>query len=214
MGYTLQVMPESPQPHRIEQAAKLLSKGQVAAVSTDTGFSLVCRLDDKEALDKIRLIRQLSEKKHFTLFCDSLSQMSKLARVNNTGYRMAKSVTPGPYTFILEATKEVPRRLSHPSKKTIGLRVPSNKALHALLEKIGEPLVGTTIIMPGDSASSGCSEAPLSSAWEIQDRIGDQLAFILDDGTSVIGDTTVVDLSGDEPEVIREGLGSVSALGL
>ena len=136
MGYTLQVMPESPQPHRIEQAAKLLTKGQLAAVSTDTGFSLVCRLDDKEALDKIRLIRQLSEKKHFTLFCDSLSQMSKLARVNNTGYRMAKSVTPGPYTFIL------------------------------------------------------------------------------DDGTSVIGDTTVVDLSGDEPEVIREGLGSVSALGL
>lgn len=106
MGYTLQVMPESPQPHRIEQAAKLLLKGQVAAVSTDTGFSLVCRLDDKEALDKIRLIRQLSEKKHFTLFCDSLSQMSKLARVNNTGYRMAKSVTPGPYTFILEATKK------------------------------------------------------------------------------------------------------------
>ena len=127
MGYILQVMPESPQPHRIEQAAKLLTKGQVAAVSTDTGFSLVCRLDDKEALDKIRLIRQLSEKKHFTLFCDSLSQMSKLARVNNTGYRMAKSVTPGPYTFILEATKEVPRRLSHPSKKTIGLRVPSIK---------------------------------------------------------------------------------------
>ena len=186
MGYILQVMPESPQPHRIEQAAKLLTKGQVAAVSTDTGFSLVCRLDDKEALDKIRLIRQLSEKKHFTLFCDSLSQMSKLARVNNTGYRMAKSVTPGPYTFILEATKE---------------------ALHALLEKIGEPLVGTTVIMPGE-------EEPLSSAWEIQDRIGDQLAFILDDGTSVIGDTTVVDLSGDEPEVIREGLGSVSALGL
>ena len=165
MGYILQVMPESPQPHRIEQAAKLLTKGQVAAVSTDTGFSLVCRLDDKEALDKIRLIRQLSEKKHFTLFCDSLSQ------------------------------------------KTIGLRVPSNKALHALLEKIGEPLVGTTVIMPGE-------EEPLSSAWEIQDRIGDQLAFILDDGTSVIGDTTVVDLSGDEPEVIREGLGSVSALGL
>lgn len=206
MGYILQVMPESPQPHRIEQAAKLLTKGQLAAVSTDTGFSLVCRLDDKEALDKIRLIRQLSEKKHFTLFCDSLSQMSKLARVNNTGYRMAKSVTPGPYTFILEATKEVPRRLSHPSKKTIGLRVPSNKALHALLEKIGEPLVGTTVIMPGE-------EEPLSSAWEIQDRIGDQLAFILDDGTSVIGYTTVVDLSGDEPEVIREGLGSVSALG-
>lgn len=207
MGYILQVMPESPQPHRIDQAAKLLSKGQVGAVPTDTGYSLVCRMDDKEGLDKIRLIRQLSEKKHFTLLCSSLSQMSKLARVNNTGYRMAKSVTPGPYTFILEATKEVPRRLYHPSKKTIGLRVSPNKTLHALLEIIGEPLVGTTVIMPGE-------EEALSTAWEIQDRIGDQLAFVLDDGSTKIGDTTVVDLSGDEPVVVREGLGSVSALGL
>lgn len=206
MGYILQVMPDSPQPHRINQAAELLSRGQVAAVPTDTGFSLVCRLEDKEALDKIRKIRQLGEKKHFTLLCESLSQMSHLARVNNTGYRMAKSVTPGPYTFILEATREVPRRLAHPSKKTIGLRVPSNKVLHALLEKIGEPLIGTTVIMPGE-------EEALSSAWEIQDRIGDQLAFVLDDGSATIGDTTVVDLSGDEPEIVREGLGSVRALG-
>lgn len=112
MGYILNVMPDSPQPHRIEQAAQLLTKGAVAVVPTDTGFSLVCRMDDKEGLDKIRLIRQLGEKKHLTLLCDSLSQMSQLARVNNTGYRMAKSVTPGPYTFILEATREVPRRLS------------------------------------------------------------------------------------------------------
>ena len=200
-------MPDSPQPHRINQAAELLSRGQVAAVPTDTGFSLVCRLDDKEALDKIRKIRQLGEKKHFTLLCESLSQMSHLARVNNTGYRMAKSVTPGPYTFILEATREVPRRLAHPSKKTIGLRVPSNKVLHSLLEKIGEPLIGTTVIMPGE-------EEALSSAWEIQDRIGDQLAFVLDDGSSAIGDTTVVDPSGDAPEIVREGLGSVKALGL
>ncbi|WP_289185658.1 L-threonylcarbamoyladenylate synthase [uncultured Parasutterella sp.] len=207
MGYILQVMPDSPQPHRINQAAELLSRGRVAAVPTDTGFSLVCRLDDKEALDKIRKIRQLGEKKHFTLLCESLSQMSHLARVNNTGYRMAKSVTPGPYTFILEATREVPRRLAHPSKKTIGLRVPSNKVLHSLLEKIGEPLIGTTVIMPGE-------EEALSSAWEIQDRIGDQLAFVLDDGSSAIGDTTVVDLSGDAPEIVREGLGSVKALGL
>ena len=164
MGYILNVMPDSPQPHRIEQAAQLLTKGAVAVVPTDTGFSLVCRMDDKEGLDKIRLIRQLGEKKHLTLLCDSLSQMSQLARVNNTGYRMAKSVTPGPYTFILEATREVPRRLSHPSKKTIGIRVPQNKALKALLEKIGEPLVGTTMIMPGQ-------EDPLSEAWEIQDVI-------------------------------------------
>lgn len=117
MGYTLQVMPESPQPHRIEQAAKLLSKGQVAAVSTDTGFSLVCRLDDKEALDKIRLIRQLSEKKHFTLFCDSLSQMSKLARVNNTGYRGQKVSRLGPYTFIWIRQKKFLAGSLHPSKK-------------------------------------------------------------------------------------------------
>ena len=178
----------------------------MAVVPTDTGFSLVCRMDDKEGLDKIRLIRQLGEKKHLTLLCDSLSQMSQLARVNNTGYRMAKSVTPGPYTFILEATREVPRRLSHPSKKTIGIRVPQNKALKALLEKIGEPLVGTTMIMPGQ-------EDPLSEAWEIQDAIGDQLAFVLDDGTVAKGDTTVVDLSGDEPEVLRKGLGNCKAIG-
>ena len=207
MGYILQVLPDSPQPHRISQAYELLTPGAVAAVPTDTGFSLVCRMDDKEGLDNIRRIRQLGEKKHFTLLCDSLSQMSKLARVNNTGYRMAKSVTPGPYTFILEATREVPRRLSHPSKKTIGLRVPENKALHMLLEKIGEPLIGTTLIMPGETE-------PLSTAWEIQDRIGDQLAFVLDDGSYTVGDTTVVDLSGDAPVVAREGLGSVAALGL
>ncbi len=207
MGYILQVLPESPQPHRIEQAAKLLADGQVAAVPTDSGFSLVCRLDDKEAMERIRLIRQLDQKKHFTLLCSSLSQMSKLARVNNTGYRMAKSATPGPYTFILEATREVPRRLAHPSKKTIGLRVPNNKALQALLEKIGEPLIGTTLILPGE-------EEPLTEAWEIQDRLGDQLAFVLDDGTTSYGDTTVIDLSGDEPVVVREGLGPLSAIGM
>ncbi len=206
MGFILNVLPDSPQPHKIKQAAEMLVKGQVAAVPTDTAFSLVCRMDDKEGLDKIRLIRQLPEKKHLTLLCESLSQMSQLARISNVGYRMAKSVTPGPYTFILEATREVPRRLSHPSKKTIGIRVPANKALNALLEVIGEPLVGTTMIMPGE-------EAALSQAWEIQDRIGDQLAFVLDDGSYFLGDTTVVDLSSDEPQIIREGLGSCSALG-
>lgn len=206
MGYILKVLPDSPQPHRIDQAAELLKNGAVAAVPTDTGFSLVCRMEDKEAMDKIRKIRQLGEKKHFTLLCQSLSEMSKLARVNNVGYRMAKSVTPGPFTFILEATREVPRRLSHPSKKTIGLRVPDNKALQALLSKIGEPLIGTTMIMPGE-------DQPLSSAWEIQDRIGDQLAFVLDDDSTTVGDTTVVDLSLDEPQIIREGLGDKSLLG-
>lgn len=120
---------------------------------------------------------------------------------------MAKSVTPGPYTFILEATREVPRRLAHPSKKTIGLRVPDNKALQALLEKIGEPLIGTTLILPGE-------EEPLTEAWEIQDRLGDQLAFVLDDGSTCTGDTTVIDLSGDEPVVVREGLGPLSAIGM
>lgn len=207
MGYILKVLPDSPQPHRIEQAAALLKDGAVAAVPTDTGFSLVCRMEDKTGMDKIRMIRQLGEKKHFTLLCRSLSEMSKLARVNNVGYRMAKSVTPGPFTFILEATREVPRRLAHPSKKTIGLRVPDNKVLQALLDKIGEPLIGTTMIMPGE-------EYPLSNAWEIQDRIGDQLAFVLDDDSATVGDTTVVDLSGDEPEIIREGLGSRELLGL
>ncbi|MCD8338586.1 MAG: threonylcarbamoyl-AMP synthase [Burkholderiales bacterium] len=207
MGHLISVLKDSPQPHKIAQAASLLKKGEVAAVPTDTGFSLVCHLDDKEGLAKIRLIRQLSEKKHFTLLCSSLGQMSKLARFGNGGYRLAKSLTPGPYTFILEASKEVPRRLSHPSKKTIGLRVPSNKALEDLINAIGEPLVGTTLIMPGE-------EEPLSEGWQIQDRIGEHIAFVLDDGTYIAGDTTVVDLQNDVPVVIREGMGSTEPLGL
>jgi tRNA threonylcarbamoyl adenosine modification protein (Sua5/YciO/YrdC/YwlC family) len=206
MGFLLQVNEESPQPHRIEQAASLLVPGEVAAVPTDTGFSLVCRLEDKEGIERMRLIRQLDKHKHFTLLCDSLSQMSKLARITNTGYRLAKSITPGPYTFILEATREVPRRLAHPSKKTIGIRVPNNNAVQSLLAKIGEPLVSTTLILPG--------EEQMSEAWEIQDRLGEQLAFVLDDGSSIRGDTTILDFSGDEPTVMRVGLGDVSRLGI
>ncbi|MBQ8829743.1 MAG: threonylcarbamoyl-AMP synthase [Burkholderiaceae bacterium] len=205
MGYILQVMPDSPQPHRIEQAVKLLQSGEIAAVPTDSSYSLVCRIGDKEALDKIRLIRQLDQKKHFTLLCSSLSQMSHLARVNNEGYRLAKRLTPGPYTFIFEATREVPKRLMHPSKKTIGLRVPNNRVLQALLEKIEEPLVGTTLIMPGESV-------PMTQAWEIQDRIGDHLAFILDEGECGTADTTVIDFSGDEPTIVRQGLGTVDGI--
>ncbi len=129
MGHIISVLKDSPQPHKIGQAANLLQPGQVAAVPTDTGFSLVCRLDDKEGLAKIRRIRQLNEKKHFTLLCSSLSQMSRLARIGNGGYRLAKSLTPGPYTFILEASKEVPRRLSHPSKRQIGIALQPIKQL-------------------------------------------------------------------------------------
>ena len=181
------------------------------AVPTDSSYALVCHLDDKDAVDRLRRIRQVDEKHHLTLLCRDLSELANYARVDNRQYRLLKLGTPGPYTFILEATKEVPRRVSHPSRKTIGLRVPDRKGLQLLLELHGAPLLATTLIPAGETE-------PLNDPQEIRERYEKLLDAIVDAGACPREPTTVIDLtpmgSGGDPGVVREGRGSLQALGL
>jgi tRNA threonylcarbamoyl adenosine modification protein (Sua5/YciO/YrdC/YwlC family) len=179
----------------------------VLAVPTDSSYALVCRLDDKTAAEALRRIRQVDEKHHLTLLCKDLSELARFARVDNAQYRLLKLGTPGPYTFILEATKEVPRRLSHPSRRTIGLRVPDHVVTQELLAQFGEPLLATTLIPPGETE-------PLNDAEEIRERFQKQIQAVVDAGACPMEPTTVVDLSGDEPVLVRQGRGDVSRLGL
>ncbi len=208
MAQLFDVHPENPQIRLLKQAVALLEQGQVLAVPTDSSYALVCHLDDKAAADRLRSIRQVDEKHHLTLLCRDLSELASYARVDNQQYRLLKAATPGPWTFILEATKEVPRRLSHPSRKTIGLRVPEHKVLHALLAlHTGGPLLATTLIPAGESE-------PLNDAQEIRERYQHQLAAVIDAGACPQEPTTVIDLSGAEPEVLRRGRGDPADLGL
>lgn len=211
MAQFFEVHPDNPQPRLLKQAVTLLQAGQVIAVPTDSSYALVCQLDDRNATEQMRRIRQVDEKHHLTLLCRDLSELANYAKVDNKQYRMLKAATPGAYTFILEATKEVPRRVSHPQRKTIGLRVPEHKALQALLELHGAPLLATTLIPAGESE-------PLNDAAEIRNRYEKALAAVVDAGACPHEPTTVVDLTpmdqGDDPVVIREGRGSVAALGL
>jgi tRNA threonylcarbamoyl adenosine modification protein (Sua5/YciO/YrdC/YwlC family) len=206
-----EVHPDNPQPRLLKQAALLLEKGGVLAVPTDSSYALACHLDDKSAADRLRQIRRLDEKYHLTLLCRDLSELANYARVDNKQYRLLKLGTPGPYTFILEATREVPRRVSHPQRKTIGLRVPDHRVLQELLAMHGAPLLSTTLIAPGETE-------PLNDAHEIRDRLQHQLAGVVDAGACPSKPTTVVDLvpmgSGGDAVVIREGRGSLAALGL
>jgi tRNA threonylcarbamoyl adenosine modification protein (Sua5/YciO/YrdC/YwlC family) len=202
-----EVHPQNPQPRLLKQAAALLQAGEVLAVPTDSSYALVCRLDDKSAAENLRRIRQVDDKHHLTLLCKDLSELSSYAKVDNRQYRFLKLGTPGPYTFILEATKEVPRRLSHPSRRTIGLRVPEHKVLQELLALFGEPLLGTTLIPPGETL-------PLNDASEIRDRFQKLLGAVVDAGACPMEPTTVIDFSGDEPELVRQGRGELSRLGL
>ena len=211
MAQFLQVHPDNPQPRLLKQAVALLERGGIVAVPTDSSYALVCHLDDKAAVEQMRRIRQVDDKHHLTLMCRDLSELANYARVDNRQYRLLKAATPGAYTFILEATKEVPRRVSHPQRKTIGLRVPLNKTLLDLLELHGAPLLATTLIAPGESD-------PMNDAEAIRDRFEHDLAAVIDAGACPLQPTTVVDLthmgSGGDPEVIREGRGPLSALGL
>lgn len=208
MAQLFDVHPENPQIRLLKQAAALLEQGGVLAVPTDSSYALVCHLDDKAAADRLRSIRQVDEKHHLTLLCRDLSELASYARVDNQQYRLLKAATPGPWTFILEATKEVPRRLSHPSRKTIGLRVPEHKVLQALLElHSGGPLLATTLIPAGESE-------PLNDAQDIRERYQHQLAAVIDAGACPHQPTTVIDLSGAEPEVLRHGRGDPASLGL
>jgi tRNA threonylcarbamoyl adenosine modification protein (Sua5/YciO/YrdC/YwlC family) len=207
MAQLFEVHPENPQLRLLKQAVALLEKGEILAAPTDSSYALVCHLDDKSAADKLRRIRGVDDKHNLTLLCRDLSELSNYARVDNQQFRLIKSTTPGPYTFILEASKEVPRRLSHPSRKTIGLRVPEHKVLQELLTLHGGPLLATTLIAPGETE-------PLNDAQEILARYKNQIAAVIDAGACALQATTVVDLSSGETVIIREGRGSLEALGL
>jgi tRNA threonylcarbamoyl adenosine modification protein (Sua5/YciO/YrdC/YwlC family) len=211
MAQLFEVHPDNPQPRLLKQAVALLDKGGVLALPTDSSYALACHLDDKAAADRLRQIRQLDEKYHLTLLCRDLSELANYARVDNKQYRLLKLGTPGPYTFILEATREVPRRVSHPQRKTIGLRVPGHHTLQELLALHGAPLLSTTLIPPGEHEA-------LNDAQEIRERLQQQVAGVVDAGPCASKPTTVIDLvpmgNGGEPAVVREGRGSLSALGL
>ena len=211
MAQYFEIYADNPQPRLLKQAATLLSSGGILAVPTDSSYALVCRLDDKDAVDRIRRIRQINEKHHLTLLCRDLSELANYAHVDNRQYRLLKLATPGPYTFILDATKEVPRRVSHPQRKTIGLRVPDRKGLQMLLELHGAPLLATTLIPPDETE-------PLNDPQEIRERFEKQLDAIIDAGACPLEPTTVLDLTpmntGGDPVVVREGRGSLQALGL
>jgi tRNA threonylcarbamoyl adenosine modification protein (Sua5/YciO/YrdC/YwlC family) len=202
-----EVHPESPQIRLLKQAAQILHGGGLAAVPTDSSYALVCHLDDKAAAERLRRVRQVDDKHHLTLLCRDLSELASYARVDNRQYRLLRLGTPGPYTFILEATKEVPRRLSHPSRRTIGLRVPGHRVLQALLAELGQPLLATTLIPPGETD-------PLNDPQEIRERFEKQLQAIVDAGACPAEPTTVVDLTGDDAQVVRQGRGDPAALGL
>jgi tRNA threonylcarbamoyl adenosine modification protein (Sua5/YciO/YrdC/YwlC family) len=207
MGQFFQIHPENPQARLIKQAAQIVSAGGIVALPTDSAYALVCRLDDKNAVEKLRRIRGVDDKHHLTLLVRDLSEVAQYARVDNTQYRLLKATMPGPYTVILEATRELPRRLSHPSRKTIGLRVPENRITLALLEELGEPLIGTTLQLPGD-------EHMLSDPDEVRERLEKQIELIIDGGAGMLEATTVIDLTGPEPVLIREGRGDPVAFGL
>jgi tRNA threonylcarbamoyl adenosine modification protein (Sua5/YciO/YrdC/YwlC family) len=206
-----EVHPENPQPRLLKQAVALLDKGGVLAVPTDSSYALACHLDDKAAADRLREIRRLDERYHLTLLCRDLSELANYARVDNKQYRLLKLGTPGPYTFILEATREVPRRVSHPQRKTIGLRVPDHHTLQELLSLHGAPLLSTTMIPPDGTEA-------MTDPREIRDRFQHQLAGVVDAGACPSKPTTVVDLvpmgTGGDAVIVREGRGSLARLGL
>lgn len=206
MSQFFQIHPENPQARLIKQAAQIIHGGGIVALPTDSCYALVCHLDDKGAVEKLRRIRGIDEKHHLTLLCRDLSEIAVYARVDNSQFRLLKAATPGPYTVILEATREVPRRLSHPSRKTIGLRVPENAIANALLEELGQPLIGTTLITPDDEL--------LNDPEEIREKMGKLLDLIIDGGAWAMQPTTVIDLTASEPVLVREGRGDPAMFGL
>jgi tRNA threonylcarbamoyl adenosine modification protein (Sua5/YciO/YrdC/YwlC family) len=207
MSQYFEVHPDNPQPRLLKQAATILHAGGIAAVPTDSSYALVCHLDDKDAAQNLRRLRGMDDKHHLTLLCRDLSELASYARVDNKQYRLLKLGTPGPFTFILEATKEVPRRVSHPSRRTIGLRVPEHRVLQALLTEFGQPLLATTLIAPGETE-------PMNDPHEIRERFQKLLQAVVDAGACPMQPTTVVDLTGDAPVLVRQGRGDATKIGL
>ncbi len=207
MSQYFEVHPENPQTRLLKQAAQILHAGGIAAIPTDSSYALVCHLDDRCAAENLRRIRGVDDKHHLTLLCRDLSELASYARVDNKQYRLLKLGTPGPFTFILEATKEVPRRVSHPSRRTIGLRVPAHAVTQALLELLGQPLLATTLIAPGEAE-------PMNEPQAIRDRLQKLVQAVVDAGACPMQPTTVVDLSGETPLLIRQGRGDARLLGL
>ena len=203
MAQMLSIHPQSPQPRLIAQAVETTQKNGVIVYPTDSGYALGCRLGDREAMERILQIRQIELSHHLTLVCHDLSELGQYARVDNQQYRLLKQLTPGAYTFILPATKEVPRRTLHPKRATIGLRVPDHPVAQALLKALGEPILSCTLMLPDD-------DVPLSDADDIAEKIGKRVDLIIDSGHCEPESTTVLDLTEDEIVVVREGKGDLS----
>lgn len=210
MAQFLHLHPDNPQARLLKQAVQWLARGDVLAIPTDSSYALACHLDDKAAVDRLRRIRGVDEKHHLTLLCRDLSELAHFARVDNRQYRLLKAATPGAYTFILEASREVPRRVSHPQRKTIGLRVPNHLGLQALLALHEAPLLATTLILPDE-------DMPLNDPELIRERLEHQIAAVVDAGACPLEPTTVLDLTpmgqGGDPVVVRQGGGSLDILG-
>lgn len=207
MAQFFTVHPTHPQARLVRQAAEIVRNGGLIAYPTDSCYALGCHIGDKDAMDRLRRARGVDDKHHLTLMCRDLSEIATYAFVDNVQYRLLKAATPGSYTFILRATREVPRRLMHPRRKTIGVRVPQHAVAHALLAELGEPMLSATLLLPGD-------DAPISEGDDIRPRLEHQLDLILDAGHCGIVPSTVLDLTADTPVVLREGGGSLEVLGL
>lgn len=207
MAQFFSVHPDSPQPRLMKQAAEIVRNGGVIVYPTDSCYALGCHLGDKTAEERMRAIRQLDAHHHFTLVCRDLAELATYAKVDNRQFRMLKAATPGSYTFILQATREVPRRLQHPRRRTIGLRVPDHKVVRALLVELGEPLLSSTLLLPGE-------DLPLTDAREIRDRLEHQVDLVIDGGSCGVEPTTVVNLVGDTPVITRLGKGSTAPFGI
>lgn len=205
MARVIDIHPSDPQPRRIAEVVATIRGGGLVAYPTDSSYAFGCHIGDKRAMDRIRRIRRTDKNHNFTLVCSDLSEISLYARFDNWAYRLMKSMTPGPYTFILQATREVPKRLQNPRRRTIGLRVPDHPIVHAMLDALGEPIMSSTLTLPGD-------DLPLTSVVEIEERIGHQIELIIDGGPTGIEPTSVIDLSGGSVEILRVGRGDVSSL--
>ncbi|WP_020407676.1 L-threonylcarbamoyladenylate synthase [Hahella ganghwensis] len=200
MSQFFQIHPENPQPRLIKQACEIIRKGGVAVYPTDSGYALGCAIGEKSAAERIKSIRRLDDKHNFTLVCSDLSELATYAKVGNTEFRLIKSTTPGAYTFILSATSEVPRRLIHPKRRQIGIRVPDNEICRELLRELGEPIMSVTLILPGD-------ELPMTDPYDIRETLEHQVDVIIDGGYCGMEPTTVIDMSDEVPALIRRGAG-------